>query len=42
VLHATGSYGALFLAVPLAYLVAIGMIHLLSPSLEPLKVSDLT
>jgi ACS family hexuronate transporter-like MFS transporter len=42
VVHATGSYGALFLAVPLAYLFAIGMIHLLSPRLEPLKVSDLT
>jgi ACS family hexuronate transporter-like MFS transporter len=42
VLDATGSYYTLFVAAPTAYLVAIGVVQLLSPQLEPLKASELS
>jgi ACS family hexuronate transporter-like MFS transporter len=39
VLQSTGSYAVVFLAPPLAYLLAIGVIHTLLPRLEPLGES---
>jgi ACS family hexuronate transporter-like MFS transporter len=39
VLQSTGSYAAVFLAPPVAYLLAIGVIHALLPRLEPLGES---
>jgi MFS transporter, ACS family, aldohexuronate transporter len=41
VLQRTGSYYLLFLVPPLAYFVALGIIHVLSPRLEPLATIDL-
>jgi ACS family hexuronate transporter-like MFS transporter len=41
VLQSTGSYYLLFLVPPLAYFIALGIIHALSPRLEPLAVIDL-
>jgi ACS family hexuronate transporter-like MFS transporter len=41
VLQATGSYYVLFLAAPSAYLVAIALIHTLSPRLEPVDASEI-
>ena len=41
VLQSTGSYYFLFLAPPVAYLLAIGIIHLFLPRLEPLTESEL-
>ena len=41
VLEATGSYYLLFLAAPTAYFVALVVIQLLSPRLEPVDVADL-
>jgi ACS family hexuronate transporter-like MFS transporter len=35
VLQATGSYYTLFIAAPTAYVLAIGVVHILSPQLEP-------
>jgi ACS family hexuronate transporter-like MFS transporter len=41
VLQNTGSYHVLFLIPPFAYLLAVGIVHLLSPGLRPLGASDL-
>jgi ACS family hexuronate transporter-like MFS transporter len=41
VLQHTGSYYILFLAPPFAYLLAVGIIHVLSPRLQPLRAADL-
>jgi MFS transporter, ACS family, hexuronate transporter len=41
VLQATGSYYTLFAAAPVAYLLAVGVVHGLLPHLEPLPESEL-
>jgi ACS family hexuronate transporter-like MFS transporter len=41
VLQATGSYTMLFVAAPTAYLLAIVVVHLLSPRLDPLQAAQL-
>ena len=41
VLQSTGSYYLLFLVPPLAYFFALGIIHVLSPRLQPLAAIDL-
>jgi MFS transporter, ACS family, hexuronate transporter len=41
VLQSTGSYYVLFLLPPVAYLLAIALIHTLSPRLQPLTANDL-
>ena len=38
VLQATGSYVPVFIMAGCAYLVALGVIHLLAPRLEPVRL----
>jgi ACS family hexuronate transporter-like MFS transporter len=38
VLEATGSYVPIFLIAAVIYLVALGVVHLLAPELEPARV----
>lgn len=41
VLESTGSYETLFMAPPVAYLLAVALIHALSPGLQPLTATNL-
>jgi ACS family hexuronate transporter-like MFS transporter len=40
ILQATGSYFVVFVISGCAYLVAVGFVHLLAPTLEPAKLDD--
>jgi ACS family hexuronate transporter-like MFS transporter len=42
VLQNTGSYSVLFLVPPLAYVLALGIVHVLCPRLQPLSEYDLS
>jgi ACS family hexuronate transporter-like MFS transporter len=42
VLNATGSYMSIFLIAASAYLVALGLVHLLVPNLEPAALDPST
>jgi len=40
ILQIYGSYRILFLAAPIAYLTALGLIQWLAPNLEPARMTD--